>query len=141
MGSSAGAGAGVDGEAEAAAAAATDKVVTSVLGLADAPAVAGASSSAPASSSQTQSQLPELSALTGGGGSTDCLKRWPLFVKPDDAYGSMGISDACVCRDRRELTAQVAALRSQGFTSLMIEPFLDGHEYSVLITDAIVRLS
>lgn len=64
------------------------------------------------------------------------LKQWPLFVKPDDAYGSMGISDACVCRNQDELMAQCAALRDSGFQRLMVEGFLDGDEFSVLLTDA-----
>lgn len=63
------------------------------------------------------------------------LKQWPLFVKPDDAYGSMGISDACVCRNQAELMAQCAAMRASGFKRLMVEGFLDGDEFSVLMTD------
>lgn len=64
------------------------------------------------------------------------LKQWPLFVKPDDAYGSMGISDACVCRNHTEYIAQCAALRASGFQRLMVEGFLDGDEFSVLLTDS-----
>lgn len=52
-------------------------------------------------------------------GHLESLKQWPLFVKPDDAYGSMGISDACVCRNHDELMAQCNAMRKSGFKRLV----------------------
>eukprot|EP00823_Brevimastigomonas_motovehiculus_P003543 TRINITY_DN217_c0_g1_i2.p1 TRINITY_DN217_c0_g1~~TRINITY_DN217_c0_g1_i2.p1 ORF type:complete len:513 (-),score=159.34 TRINITY_DN217_c0_g1_i2:1178-2716(-) len=67
-------------------------------------------------------------------GQHSALKTWPLFVKVDDAYGSLGISDKSVVHDSKELVAQVASLRKAGFKRIVVEGYLDGQEYTCLVT-------
>lgn len=52
---------------------------------------------------------------------------WPLVVKPSRAGSSVGVS---VVRDREALAAAVAAARRVD-REVLVEPFLDGREFSV----------
>lgn len=58
-----------------------------------------------------------------------------LFVKPDDGYGSIGISDNSVCSNWKEFINQCGYLFQSGFKRLIVEEYLGGEEYSVLLTD------
>jgi len=57
---------------------------------------------------------------------------FPLFVKPADADGSLGITRESIVRSRRDLDAQVARLRRQlPGRAILVQELLEGPEYSV----------
>ncbi|KAI8908900.1 hypothetical protein EDD86DRAFT_206360 [Gorgonomyces haynaldii] len=58
---------------------------------------------------------------------------FPLFVKVNDSYGSVGIDDQSVCHSLEQLYEKTKKL-FQLFPSLTIEEFIDGPEFSVLIS-------
>lgn len=58
---------------------------------------------------------------------------FPLFVKISDSYGSVGLDDDSVCHDFAQLTKKCTKL-FQSFTNLMIEEYIDGKEFSVLVS-------
>jgi D-alanine-D-alanine ligase len=57
--------------------------------------------------------------------------RFPLFVKPRDAYGSLGVSDRSLVHDAGELRAQVATIVRECNTHALVEQYIDGREISV----------
>jgi len=58
--------------------------------------------------------------------------RYPLFVKASDSYGSIGCSKDSVVNSFQEVLTQSNKLL-QMFTGVLIEEFILGSEYSVLI--------
>jgi len=58
---------------------------------------------------------------------------FPLFVKISDSYGSVGLDDASVCHNEDQLVAKCTALFKK-FPGLTIEEFIQGPEYSVLVS-------
>jgi biotin carboxylase len=58
---------------------------------------------------------------------------FPLFVKISDSYGSVGLDDDSVCHDLSQLKRKCAGLL-QEFPELTIEEFIDGPEFSVLVS-------
>ena len=58
---------------------------------------------------------------------------FPLFVKVSDSYGSVGIDDSSVCHDLQQLQDKCNALLNQ-FEQLTIEEYIDGQEFSVLVS-------
>jgi biotin carboxylase len=58
---------------------------------------------------------------------------YPLFVKVSDSYGSVGLDDASVCHDPSQLKAKCTLLFKE-FPHLTIEEFIDGPEFSVLVS-------
>lgn len=57
---------------------------------------------------------------------------FPLFVKPNEGGDSWGIDDQSLCRDAAALAAKSAALLA-GYDAVLIEQFLPGREFSVLV--------
>ncbi|MDD3696057.1 MAG: ATP-grasp domain-containing protein [Lentisphaeria bacterium] len=57
----------------------------------------------------------------------------PAFVKPNGESRSIGISDSSVCLDRAALEAQVRSLQQELGQDVLIEEFLPGDEYTVLV--------
>lgn len=60
--------------------------------------------------------------------------RFPLFVKHPNSYGSVGITAESVCRTAEELEVQVR-LNLDRFGGALIEEFIDGREYTVLVSE------
>ena len=58
--------------------------------------------------------------------------RFPLFVKPGEGGDSFGIDAASLCADTRALDAKAAALLER-YDTVLIEEYLDGREFSVLV--------
>ncbi|KAJ3085195.1 hypothetical protein HK102_000223 [Quaeritorhiza haematococci] len=58
---------------------------------------------------------------------------YPLFVKVSDSYGSVGLEDSSVCHDLEQLKTRCQFLLQQ-FDNLTVEEFIDGPEFSVLIS-------
>jgi len=58
--------------------------------------------------------------------------RFPLFVKPNEGGDSFGIDEASLCRDADALRAKAAELLEHR-DAILIEEFVDGREFSVLV--------
>ncbi|KAJ3056473.1 hypothetical protein HK097_006792 [Rhizophlyctis rosea] len=58
---------------------------------------------------------------------------YPLFVKISDSYGSVGLDDNSVCHDLEGLLAKCEELLKE-FPNLTVEEFIDGQEYSILVS-------
>lgn len=58
--------------------------------------------------------------------------RFPLFVKPNEGGDSWGIDEASHCTDAFALRAKAAALL-EVYDRVLIEEFVDGREFSVLV--------
>ena len=58
---------------------------------------------------------------------------FPLFVKISDSYGSVGLDDNSVCHDLAQLENKCAKLLNE-FPTLTVEEFIDGPEFSVLVS-------
>ncbi len=56
---------------------------------------------------------------------------FPLFVKPRDAYGSLGIDDQSLVHTPAELVAQVARIVDSLGTHAIVEQYIAGREISV----------
>jgi len=57
---------------------------------------------------------------------------FPLFVKVDDSYGSMGLSKESICHTFEQVEKQVQIIQDT-FGNVLVEEFIDGAEYSLLI--------
>jgi D-alanine-D-alanine ligase-like ATP-grasp enzyme len=58
--------------------------------------------------------------------------RFPLFVKPGEGGDSFGIDEASLCPDAQALAAKAIALLRR-YDAILIEEYLDGREFSVLV--------
>lgn len=58
---------------------------------------------------------------------------FPAFVKPNGESRSVGISDRSVVKDRAELEAQVAWVHKELGQGALVEEYLPGDEYTVLM--------
>ncbi|TPX58080.1 D-alanine---D-alanine ligase [Powellomyces hirtus] len=58
---------------------------------------------------------------------------YPLFIKVSDSYGSVGIDDSSVCHDFEQVQTKCAELFKE-FENLTVEEYIDGQEYSVLVS-------
>ncbi|HLK55693.1 MAG TPA: hypothetical protein VKU00_03975 [Chthonomonadaceae bacterium] len=58
--------------------------------------------------------------------------QYPLFVKPDALYGSVGISDASVLHSEEEARERLPALRER-YRSVLVEEFVRGREFTVFL--------
>lgn len=58
--------------------------------------------------------------------------KFPLFVKALDSYGSIGLSKKSVCHTYEACEAQVKEMQ-QTFEQVLIEEFIDGAEFSLLV--------
>ncbi|MCG8564408.1 MAG: ATP-grasp domain-containing protein, partial [Desulfobacterales bacterium] len=58
---------------------------------------------------------------------------FPAFVKPSNESRSMGINDNSVVHNREELTAQVAWIHETFDQPALVEEYLPGQEYTVLM--------
>lgn len=61
---------------------------------------------------------------------------FPLFVKPAHAGDSLGVDDRSVVGDPAALAARVADLRTQ-YGAVLIEPYVPGREFTVLVLGGI----
>jgi D-alanine-D-alanine ligase-like ATP-grasp enzyme len=57
---------------------------------------------------------------------------YPLFVKACDSYGSIGLTSDSVVHTFEDLQKQVGIMQ-QTFSSVLVEEFIDGAEYSLLV--------
>jgi D-alanine-D-alanine ligase len=57
----------------------------------------------------------------------------PAFVKPNGESRSIGINDDSVCHDRAALERQVARLHQELRGEVLVEEYLPGDEYTVLV--------
>ncbi|HQW65744.1 MAG TPA: SET domain-containing protein-lysine N-methyltransferase [Gemmatimonadales bacterium] len=62
--------------------------------------------------------------------------RYPLFVKPSHAGDSLGVDEASLVTDPAALRAKVAATIAE-FGEALVEEYLDGREFTVLVLGAI----
>ncbi len=60
--------------------------------------------------------------------------RFPLFVKPANAGDSLGIDDDSLCRTPHEVRAKAGAIERE-YGRAMIEEFIEGSEFTVLVTE------
>ncbi|KAJ3123330.1 hypothetical protein HK098_002021 [Nowakowskiella sp. JEL0407] len=58
---------------------------------------------------------------------------YPLFVKISDSYGSIGLDEGSVCHDFEQLQIKCLALLEK-FENIVVEEYIDGPEFSVLIS-------
>jgi D-alanine-D-alanine ligase len=58
---------------------------------------------------------------------------FPAFVKPSCESRSVGISDESVVENRKQLTSRVAFIHSEYLQPALIEDYLPGQEYTVLM--------
>ncbi len=58
---------------------------------------------------------------------------FPLFLKPAKAGDSLGIDEHSVVNNLVELEAKVTSLLKQGFTEILIEEYIAGREFTVLV--------
>ncbi|MCC6317801.1 MAG: SET domain-containing protein-lysine N-methyltransferase [Gemmatimonadaceae bacterium] len=72
---------------------------------------------------------PEAHGLTSG-------LRYPLFVKPSHAGDSLGIDERSLVRDPADLEPQVARILAD-YPEVLIEEFIEGREFTVLVLGAI----
>lgn len=59
--------------------------------------------------------------------------RFPLFVKPTDLGGGVGVDTHSVVHDQKELDAKLVSLAAKYNTDALVEEFLSGREYSVAV--------
>jgi D-alanine-D-alanine ligase len=57
--------------------------------------------------------------------------RYPLFVKPRDGYGSVGVSEGSLVQDEHGLRVCVGALIEELGSQALVEEYIDGREVSV----------
>ncbi|KAJ3189813.1 hypothetical protein HDU85_000097 [Gaertneriomyces sp. JEL0708] len=69
-----------------------------------------------------------LAALTEEWGMT-----YPLFIKVSDSYGSVGLDDSSVCHTVEDAQRKCDELFKE-FENLTVEEYIDGPEYSVLVS-------
>lgn len=62
--------------------------------------------------------------------------RYPLFVKPSHAGDSLGVDESSLVADAAALSAKVAAITSE-FGTALVEEYVDGREFTVLVLGAI----
>lgn len=62
--------------------------------------------------------------------------RYPLFVKPSHAGDSLGVDEASLVQDSTALAAKVAATVAE-FGEALVEEYVDGREYTVLVLGAV----
>ncbi|KAJ3021822.1 hypothetical protein HKX48_007705 [Thoreauomyces humboldtii] len=76
-------------------------------------------------------------ALTKDSNLPKLIEEWgmtyPLFVKISDSYGSVGLDDSSVCHDFAQIEARCAKLLVE-FENLTVEEYIEGPEYSVLVS-------
>jgi D-alanine-D-alanine ligase-like ATP-grasp enzyme len=58
--------------------------------------------------------------------------RFPLFVKPGEGGDSFGVDEASLCQDAQALASKSIALLRR-YDSILIEEYLEGREFSVLV--------
>lgn len=63
----------------------------------------------------------------------DMVMAYPLFVKPSNRGGGMGIDDFSLVRNYAELSAKVANIHNELGSPALIEQYLPGREFSVAI--------
>ncbi|KAJ1565410.1 hypothetical protein HK096_002949 [Nowakowskiella sp. JEL0078] len=78
--------------------------------------------------SVTKESLDGLDGLVDSWGMT-----YPLFVKISDSYGSIGLDDSSVCHDNIQLRSKCVELLEK-FENIIVEEYIDGPEFSVLIS-------
>jgi D-alanine-D-alanine ligase len=57
---------------------------------------------------------------------------YPLFVKPESLYGSVGLSDDSVLLDGIAAAAQIACMLNR-FGRVLVEEFIEGREFTVVV--------
>lgn len=63
-------------------------------------------------------------------------KSWPLFCKLNVGAGALGIDTSSICTNKEELLKQLQKMRSSYLTSdILVQPYLSGKEYTVLIVN------
>jgi hypothetical protein len=58
---------------------------------------------------------------------------FPLFVKPAKAGDSLGVDDKSLVHDLSELHTKVNALLSQDYDDILVEEYIPGREFTVLV--------
>ncbi|HNT49373.1 MAG TPA: SET domain-containing protein-lysine N-methyltransferase [Cyclobacteriaceae bacterium] len=59
---------------------------------------------------------------------------FPLFVKPAKAGDSLGVDEESLARDLPHLQHKVEALLADGYEDILIEEYIAGQEFTVLVT-------
>ena len=59
--------------------------------------------------------------------------RYPLFVKPAKAGDSLGVDEYSLVHTTQELSEKKAALIAAGYTNILIEEYIAGKEFTVLV--------
>lgn len=62
--------------------------------------------------------------------------KFPLFVKPRDAYGSLGVDDNSLVKNEEELRARVAYVVDTFGTDALVEEYIAGRELAVALIGA-----
>jgi D-alanine-D-alanine ligase-like ATP-grasp enzyme len=58
--------------------------------------------------------------------------KYPLFIKPNEGGDSFGVDEKSLCADARSAASKAAEMLDQ-FEAILIEEFLPGREFSVLV--------
>lgn len=63
---------------------------------------------------------------------------YPLFVKPAKAGDSLGVDEHSLVHDRHQLQQKIESLASQGYDDVLVEEYIAGREFTVLVAAGIV---
>ena len=66
-------------------------------------------------------------------GSADDIDFFPAFVKPNGESRSIGISDKSVAENPQQLVAQIAFIQQELKQEALVEEYLPGREYTVMV--------
>lgn len=62
---------------------------------------------------------------------------YPLFVKPAKAGDSLGVDEHSLVHDRHQLQQKIESLASQGYDDVLVEEYIAGREFTVLVAAGI----
>lgn len=66
--------------------------------------------------------------------------KFPLIVKPDRFYSSIGLTESSICHSINDLD-KIVVPRLKEFECVIVEEFIEGHEFTVLVMEDIAKQS
>ena len=79
---------------------------------------------------------PHFAQVTDAKNLSDKVKHlnFPMFVKPTKAGDSLGVDDQSLVKDMPSLQKKVESLMDQDYDDILIEDYIGGREFTVLVT-------
>ncbi len=74
---------------------------------------------------------PRFQTMLTGDEPLDSRVKFPLFVKPSREGSGIGITAQSICRNARELRAQVRSILQAYHQPALVEEFIDGREFTI----------